>query len=35
MGFAHLISNENRKYAGFGFVGIIIASYVSTYYVSI
>ncbi|CAK88400.1 unnamed protein product (macronuclear) [Paramecium tetraurelia] len=32
MGFAHLIASEKPKLAGFGFIGIIIASYVSTYY---
>ncbi|CAD8059026.1 unnamed protein product [Paramecium sonneborni] len=32
MGFAHLIATEKPKLAGFGFVGIIIASYISTYY---
>lgn len=34
IGLPHLLDNEKPKLRGFGYVGIVISAYISTYYVN-
>ena len=34
IGLSQILNSEKRKLRGFGYVGIVISAYISTYYVS-